>query len=240
MPDHAVLTADDHRNLRVRTARGAALGDAVMSTMVVPTEFRNVAAEYPILFQRNPDRDGFTALAMFGFDVGENLYLADDRWDARYVPLSLDIQPFLIGRPTPGNSDAQVHVDLASPRLDRNGEGIRLFDALGLPTPYLEAAAGKLSALDEGYRATAPFFAALDAHRLLEPTTLEITLADGSTNRLVGFHAIDEARLRDLDATALGALHAAGHLMPIFMAVASIGQLSGLIARKSRRAMAGG
>ena len=65
--------------------------------------------------------------------------------------------------------------------------------------------------------------------------TLEITLEDGSTNRLVGFHVIDEDRLRGLDAASLDDLHQAGHLIPVFMALASLGQLNALIARKNRR-----
>ena len=69
--------------------------------------------------------------------------------------------------------------------------------------------------------------------------TLEITLDDGSINRLVGYHVIDEARLQRLDADALGDLHAADRLMPIFMALASLANLPALIARKNRR-VAGG
>lgn len=239
MPDHAVLSVEHHRELRVRAERGVALGDGVMYALAVPTEFRQVQNDYPILFQRNRERDGFVALAMFGFEVGENLFLERDRWDARYLPLAIDIQPFLIGRPAVPDGDAQVHVDLASPRIGA-GEGVRVFDADGRPTPYLETVAEKLGALDEGYCASAGFFAALARHELLEPTTLEITLDDGSANRLVGFHAIGEERLRALDADALGALHADDHLLPIFMAIASVGRVRELIARKNRRVAAGG
>ena len=64
---------------------------------------------------------------------------------------------------------------------------------------------------------------------------LEVTLDDGSTHRLVGFHVINEGRLASLDEVALGDLHSGGHLMPIFMAVASLGNLTELIARKNRR-----
>jgi len=232
MPDHALLTADDHRELRVRTDRSAELGDAVMASLAVPAEFRRVQEEYPILFRRDAEGDGFTALAMFGFENGENLFLEDGRWDARYRPLAIEIQPFLIGRSAPGSLDKQVHVDLASPRL---GDGVRLFDVDGRPTPYLETVAENLGALDEGYQASAEFFTALRRHELLEPFTLEVTLDDGSTNRLVDFHVIDEDRLRDLDAAALGDLHADGHLLPVFMAVASLGRLNALIARRNRR-----
>ncbi|MFL9839494.1 SapC family protein [Sphingomonas sp. ST-64] len=236
MTDHAVLTAEDHAELRVRMERDAALGDAVMSCVTVPEEFRRVQAHYPILFRRDVGRDAFMALALFGFEDGENLFLEDGRWDADYVPLALAIQPFLIGAPPAQGAAKQVHIDMASPRIAANGgEGVRVFDAQGRPTPYLETIAEQLGTLDQGWQDCEGFFAALRRHELLEPLTLEITLDDGSTNRLVGFHAIDEDRLRALDADALGELHRDGYLMPLFMAVASVGKLSTLIARKNRR-----
>jgi len=226
---HAVLTAEAHRELRVRRERDEALGDGVMSCVTMPAEFRRVQVHYPILFRRNAERDAFTAVALFGFEDGENLFLEGVAWDADYVPLAMAVQPFLIG----GAEDArQVHVDLASPRI---GAGWRVFDDAGRPTSYLETVAEQLGELDEGWRASGDFFSALRRHELLEPLTLEITLDDGSVNRLVGFHVIDEARLSALDAAALGALHADGHLMPIFMAVASIGNFNALVARKNRR-----
>ena len=234
MSAHAILTAEEHRELRIRTDRGAELGDAVMSCLVVPDEFRRVQVDYPILFRLNAERDTFTALAMFGFEDGENLFLEGDRWLARGRPLAMDIQPFLIGRVAADSDAKQIHVDLASPRIAHD-EGVRVFDEDGRPTPYLELIAEQLGSLDAGYQASADFFAALHRFDLLEPLTLEITLDDGSINRLVGFHIIDEARLRALDAAALGELHAAGHLMPIFMALAALGNIGALVERKNRR-----
>ncbi|WP_260582700.1 SapC family protein [Sphingopyxis sp. PET50] len=235
MTHHAVLDADSHRDLRVRTEASVELGDGVMASLTVPNEFRQVQAHYPILFRRELGQDAFNAMALFGFEPGENLYLDGDRWDARYRPLSMAIQPFLIGRPASGDGPGQVHVDLGHARVAAGGEGVRLFDAAGHATPYLEDIAEKLGALDEGYRASGAFFAALADHDLLEPFTLEVTLDDGAVNALVGFHIIDEAKLRALDADTLGKLHAAGHLMPIFMALASLAQFAPLIERKNRR-----
>ena len=233
MSAHQVLSADAHRELRVRTERSPELGDGVMCCLTVPSEFRQVQNAFPILFRLNDERDRFTALAMFGFETGENLFLDDGRWDARYRPLALEIQPFMIGAPAADSKASQVHIDMESRRI-ANGEGVRVFDETGRPTPYLEAVIEKLGALDAGYRASADFFAALDRHRLLEPMTLEIVMEDGSKNRLVGFHTIDEDRLRALDAAALGELHRAGHLMPIFMALASLANIGELVARKNR------
>lgn len=231
MSAHAILTAEAHRDLRVRTERGEALGDAVMCCIVVPDEFRKVQEEYPILFRLNAERDSFTALAMFGFQDGENLFLAGDRWDARMRPLAMEIQPFLIGA-APDGAAKQIHVDLASPRL---GDGVRLFDEDGQPTPYLERVAEQLGALDAGYQGVHDFFAALRRHELLEPLMVDVTTQDGAGNRLVGFHAIDEDRLAGLDAGALAELNDEGHLLPIFMAVASLGKIGALVERKNRR-----
>lgn len=233
MANHQILTVEAHADLRIRTDHGAALGDGVMSCLVVPAEFRQVQSDYPILFRRNIERESFMALAMFGFENGENLYVENGVWEADARPLAMDVRPFLIGS-ADADGQKQVHIDMDSPRI-RSTDGVRVFDEHGRPSPYFEDIIDKLGALDAGYQESSDFFTALERHHLLEPMSLEITLDDGSTNRLVGFHVIDEARLQALDADALGELHEAGLLMPIFMAVASLGNLSKLIGRKNRR-----
>lgn len=235
MANHAVLTVQDHRDLRISPERSAELGDAVMSCIVVPSEFRRVQNEYPILFRLTPERDRFQALALFGFEAGENLFLDGARWDARYRPLAMEIQPFLIGLPGEKGGEKQVHLDLDSPRIAAGGEGIRVFDELGRPSPFLETITEQLGELDAGWQEMPDFVAALNRYELLEPLTLEITLADRSVNRLVGYHGIAEERLQQLDAAAVGDLHDAGHLMPIFMALASLSNVAELIARKNMR-----
>src|SRR5688500_2393671 len=126
MPNHEMLSPDAHKDLRIRQDRGSEYGDAVMSCITMPDEFRQVQSVYPILFRLSPERDSFTALAMFGFESGENLFLEGSRWDADYIPLAVDIQPFLIGS-ADGQGDKQVHIDMDSPRIAQ-GEGTRLFD----------------------------------------------------------------------------------------------------------------
>ncbi|WP_454882897.1 SapC family protein [Sphingomonas oryzagri] len=239
MPSHEILTVDAHRDLRVRTDRAPELGDDMMMALAVPSEFRKLQLDYPILFRLDLERENFTAVALFGFEAGENLFVADGRWDAGYRPLSVDIQPFLIGGRQNGFAARQIHIDMASPRIDRGEEGVRVFGQDGLATPYLERISAQLGELDAGYQDYGGFFEALRRHELIEPLTLDVKLDDGSANRLVGFHAIDEDRLRSLDAEALGELHLSGYLLPIFMAVASIGNFARLIARKKRRLLYG-
>lgn len=235
MAEHAVLDRNIHRDLGVRSEVSAELGDGVMACITVPAEFRRIQNEYPILFRRDVASGRLSALALLGFEDGENLFLDKGRWDAGYRPLALAIQPFLIGRPADGEGEPQVHIDLAHPRVATAGARTALFDDLGQPTPYLEQVASMLGELDEGYQASEPFFAALQRHELIEPLAVDIELADGSKNRLVGYHIIDEEKLQTLEPGALAELHEAGHLMPIFMAVASLSNLTELVRRKNRR-----
>lgn len=239
MSNHQILNPADHGDLRVQTGAGAAYGDQVMACLIVPAEFRQVQGHFPIVFRRDVASGAFSALALFGFENGENLFLAGDRWDARYRPLAMAIQPFLIGRAAAADETAQVHIDMAHPRVSATGEGTRLFDEAGQPTPYLEAIAARLGDLDHGYRASPAFFAALDRHGLLEPFTLDVPLDSGARHSLVGYHTIAEDRLAALDGAALGELQAEGHLLPIFMAVAALSRFGDLVARKNARAALG-
>ena len=45
MSSHEILTAEAHRDLRIRTDRSAELGDGVMSCITFPNEFRRVQDE---------------------------------------------------------------------------------------------------------------------------------------------------------------------------------------------------
>ncbi len=239
MSQHEILNPADHGTLRVRTEASAALGDNVMACLTVPAEFRAVQAHYPIVFRRDGETGKLAALALFGFDSGENLFLAGDSWDALYKPLALAVQPFLIGRPANDDDVPQVHVDRGHARISTSGEGVRVFDDSGQPTPYLEAIASKLGDLDFAWRASDGFFATLERYDLIEPFSLDVTLDNGSQQSLVGFQTINEDRLAALDGAALQSLQAQGHLTAIFMVLASLSQFAALVARMNAR-MAGG
>lgn len=239
MSNHAVLNPADHGELRIDTAASAELGDNVMACITVPAEFRSVQAHYPIVLRRDLATGKLEALALFGFETGENLFLRDSRWDATYRPLGMSIQPFLIGRPATPDGVGQVHVDLDHPRISANGEGVRVFDAEGNPTPFLEDIAAKLGDLDFAHRESGDFYAALDRYELAEPFTLEVTLDDGSKNSLVGYHTINEEKLTALDGDALADLMAGGHLLRIAMILASLSHFADLVARKNERARGG-
>lgn len=237
MSRHVAVNPVDHKSLRIREERSEAAGDGVMCCVTFPEEFRNLQAHYPILFQLGQDRSSFRCLALFGFETGENLFLKDGKWDARYIPLAMDVQPFMIGLPQKEGDDRKVVLDLDNPRI-AEGEGERIFDDSGQATGYLERISHKLNLLDRGFQAASGFTDALRALDLLEPLSLDITLADHSEYRLSGFHVIQEETLAALDATTLKELQAKGYLQAIYMALASLSHLAELVDRKNDRGAA--
>jgi hypothetical protein len=231
MTRNVLLNNVAHKDLRIITTRGARFGDEVMAAITFPQEFRNVQAYYPIVFQKTQDGTDFQPLALFGWQEGENLFLRGDAWEAAYVPLAIERQPFLIGF---DGSEAVVHLDMASPRVSTT-EGEPVFLPHGGTTEFLERINSMLLALHEGLQATPAFVSALLAHQLLEPFALDIEHGDGSMHRWSGFYTIHEDRLRKLDSGALEQLHRAGYLEPVYMAVASMSRLRDLIDRAERR-----
>jgi hypothetical protein len=231
MSQPVLLNNRDHQHLRVVTTRGAAWGDNVMSALTFPDEFRTLQAHYPLVFHKLADGSGFQALALLGFEEGENLFLEGEQWQAPDLPLTIERQPFLIGV---DGEQLMVHVDLASPRLS-NSAGEALFLPQGGSSDYLERINSVLLAIHTGLQGAQGFIDALLAHALLESFTLDITLDDGSENRLAGFYTINEERLGALDGAALEQLQRAGYLQPIYMVLASLSNFRTLIDRKNRR-----
>jgi hypothetical protein len=230
MSNHVLLNNVDHKDLRVISARGARYGDNVMLAITFPAELRDLQAHYPIVFRKTEDGTSFEPVALFGFQEGENLFLDGQRWDAGYVPLAIERQPFMIGMT---NGEPLVHIDLASPRVSKT-DGEPVFLPHGGNTEFLELANSILAAIYQGLQATPPFIAALLEHGLLESFVFDIELDDGSQNRLAGLYTINEDKLAALNADAIARLHMAGYLQAIYMTLASLSHFRDLIERKNR------
>jgi len=231
----ALLDNVTHRQLRVRTERSAALGDARQFALALPAEFRQLQAHFPIVFQALDD-GSFQPIVLLGLEEGQNLFLGDDGWDAPIVPMALQRDPFLIGR----NGDLlQLHIDLDSPRVVGPAEGevgTAVFMPHGGHSEYLDHVVKLLEHLHAHAQLLPGFIEALTRHQLLEPFVLDIELPDGSQSRLSGLYTINEERLSALPGHALEVLQHAGHLLPIYMQLASLAQLGSLVERHSRRA----
>ena len=231
MTNPVLLNNVDHKDLRVITQRSAEFGDEVMFAVTFPAEFRNVQAHYPIVFLKSPDGTTFQPIALFGFQEGQNLFLGPQGWDAHYLPLAIERQPFLIGV---AGDELMMHVDLDSPRVSASA-GEAVFLPHGGTTEFLERMNSLLLAIHEGLQSNPTFVAALMEHELIESFVFDVERPDGSMNRLAGFYTINEERLAALDGAALARLHQAGHLQAVFMAVASVSNFRALVELQNLR-----
>jgi len=234
MSQYEVLNSEKHRQIRIKTGYGAALGDAVMYAMTYPMEFRDIQGSYPILFTKEPNTGGFFAAALLGFEADQNLFLRDGGWDATYVPTLVQRQPFLIAKVGEGDTKPPVvSLDLDHPRISQD-EGEALFDSGGEPTEFLKQKIGLLDKLHRGLQHGSGFINTLLQHELLVQVTLDIAFNDGSKKTLQGFYGIAEERLYQLKGDVLESLNQAGYLQPVFMAVASLSRVRDLIERRNR------
>jgi len=231
----ALLDNVTHRNLRIHTERSAALGDARQSALALPAEFRHLQAHYPIVFQHVEGDAGFQPVVLLGLEEDQNLYLRDGSWAAPILPMALQRDPFMIGR---GPDDSlQLHIDMDSPRIVKPEEGevgTALFMPHGAFSDYLDHIVQLMEHLHAQAQQLPVFIEALTRHQLLEPFVIDIETPGSEPGRLTGLFTIHEERLAALPGAALEALAREGHLLPIYMQIASLQQLQGLVERQSR------
>jgi SapC len=237
MTNRTLLNNVDHGNLTVSHRFGPVFGDQVNSVRLLPTEYDMASREYPILFRRDAETGQTFAVVILGLDTDENLFLAGDRWDARYIPAVQARGPFSIGLQrnedgTPG--DAMIHVDLDDARVGRGTEGHAVFLPQGGNSPYLDKIASVLGTISDGLEMEPAMFAAFAEFDLIKPVQLEIQVSDSRRYDLTDFMTIDTARLAELDGEALARLNRAGFLRLAFAASASLGNISYLIELKNR------
>jgi hypothetical protein len=234
MSQYEVLKKEKHRQLRIKTGYGAALGDAVMYVMTYPMEFRDIQSCYPILFTKDSNTGGFFAAAVLGFEADQNLFLKDNGWDASYIPAVVQRQPFLIATGGDGdNASPVVSLDLDHPRVSQD-DGETLFDSEGASTDFLKQKIALLDKLHRGLQHSSGFIDTLLQHELLEQITLDLAFNDGSKKSVQGFYCIAEERLYQLKGDVLESLNQAGYLQPVFMAVASLSRMRDIIERRNR------
>lgn len=238
MPNHVLLDNVSHRDLRVNRTFRPGHGYDLSIARVFPSELLVLQSEYPLFFIKNQETGHFEPSALLGFSDQENLYLDDGKWDANYIPHTIDRQPLLIGfqeqiiegMPT---QVPVVHIDLDHLSVSET-DGIPLFLPHGGESEWLERMTSVLTAIHDGHKAIEPLSQTLVGMELIESVTLNLEFKDGSSQVLEGLFTINEERLAGLSDSALGTLHKKGYLHHIYMMLASQPVLEKLIERKNQ------
>lgn len=239
MANHVLLDNVTHKDLKIKAVYAAGCGYDLNLTGALPVEFGQLQREYPLFFIKNAETGHFAAIALLGFAEGENLYLGDNGWDADYLPLTIQRQPFLIGFQEQDVDGVPTEVPVVNVDLDHpsasNMEGEPVFLPHGGESPYLERINSILATIHQGHKASESLSQLLVGLELIESLTVDIEFKDGSKHSLAGLYTINEEKLRKLNADGLAALHEKGHLQDIFMMLASLANVGALIDRKNRR-----
>jgi hypothetical protein len=233
-----LLNNQTHRDVRIAATRASGDFAAVNAVSVIPREFPRLLAHYPIFFTKSNDTGQFEPAALLGFNRQENLFLVDGRWEAAYVPLQIQRQPFSLiprrGDGTQGNQPAlDVALDLNSP-LVQTQQGERLFLDDGQPTKFLQNITSMLSALVSGSSEAYAFTGRLAELDLIESVRIDIEFVDGSDTKLQGLYRISGAALKALPAAQLAELRDREFLEWMYFQMASLAHVSSLLARKNR------
>jgi hypothetical protein len=237
MVNLVALDSRIHKDLRVTrsTSRESAQVNVVS---VIPREFPRLLAHYPIFFTKSTDSGRFEPAALMGFQRNENLFFVNGRWDAAYVPLQMQRQPFsLIPRRGDGAAAGQgsldVALDMSSSQVQAQ-EGERLFLDDGQPSKYLQDITSMLSALVSGATEAYAFTGRLAELSLLESVSIDVEFVDRSEAKLQGLYWIASAALKALPAAQLAELRDRGFLEWLYFQMASLAHVSNLVARKNQ------
>ncbi|WP_294190123.1 SapC family protein [uncultured Sphingomonas sp.] len=229
-----LLNNVDHRDLRVAVGHHARYGDAINQTRIFPAEFEEAQREYAILLRRD-DAGQFLAIVLLGLDPDENLFLAGEQWDARYVPATRARGPFSIGVDADG--EPMIHVEDDHPRIDANGAPV--FREHGGNAPLLDHVSAMLQRIYTGLQDEQALYAALSDAGLLTPATLQLELAEGRRYNLPDHWTVDAERLAALGGDMLARLHRADHLRAAIWIASSLGNVRHLIDRKLKAELHG-
>ena len=237
MSNHALLDNITHKDLKILPGYRQGQGFDISATRVFPSEFSELQMEYPIVLTRNKQSGDLEPVALLGLSKNENLYLDAHGWDAHYIPLTIERQPFLIGFQQTMDAgvpqrEPVVHIDLDHPKVSMT-EGEPVFLAHGGESPLLERITSVLLTIHQGNYINQAFSKLLVGLDLVESCSMDYSLANGEEHTLGGLHIINEKRLRELNGSALESLHQQGHLQSIYMMMASMPNFRKLIDRKN-------
>lgn len=208
------------------------------NAIVIPlmaAEMPAAMRSYPIVFS-GPD---YMPVAILGIKQGENLFVdGDGKWaEPHYVPAYVRRYPFILA----GDDSAErLALCVDKPRLvetsaakDENSKP--LFEN-GEKTEVIDSALSFCEQYQGMYRKTREIMKVIAGTDLLVERNSKITLGDGKSFNISGFHLVDEARLRSMDDEAFLGLRQADALATIYCHLASMNSWTSLLHQASLRA----
>lgn len=234
MSNVELLNKNKHSKLKIKPRDDWASNSIAGSTMVLPAEFEEVQREYPIVLRKDPSTGQFFASAMLGLATDKNLFFSKGRWLTRYVPLTLEKGPFLIGFQNQQDKNGKVenkavmYADIDAGCLSEE-HGEPLFDEEGNRSSVLEEYADILGYINLGVEQSKVFIEALTDNELIEPMSVDMEFDDGQKLTITGIYTVSDEKLNALSPESLHDLNHQGHLKNIYLMMSSLNNMKRLI-----------
>ena len=226
----------------VRLPGAADLPGFTRSLNAIPVsfaEFGVAARDYPLVFASGDEGKTFAPLAVLGLSAGENLFLESDGWSVRsYVPAYVRRYPFCMARVTLDSVEQQDRLICVEKEfIAADGEdGEAMFDAQSNALPRWTEIQKLLNEYEADLERTGEMCGIFADYGLLEPFTMQATLAGGAPMNLTGMHRINESKLEFLTAEQLRNLVRKGLFARIYAHLLSLDNFGRLLDRKAARA----
>ncbi|KJY95237.1 MULTISPECIES: SapC family protein [Pseudoalteromonas] len=225
------LHNEKHANTKIKNGINLEFLKTQHLVPVVAHEFGRVANEFPMAFVKNNETGKFQAVAIFGLEPGENLFVDGDQWVAGFAPLAVTRYPLGLVK-HPEEEQYGVVIDEASPLVGEE-DGNALFEN-GEETEYLKRRKDALVSFIEFSGVTETFTQYLADKELLVPQTLTVDIK-GEKKDISGIYLIDEKKLNELSDEAFLELRKRGYLAPIYSFLTSTHQVGRLARLKAQR-----
>lgn len=235
MTNLQLLNNIDHFDVKIDATLRESYGDNVGGCLVFPSEFIALQKEFPIVLQKEESGE-FQFIAIFGFKDGENLFLSESGWLAKYTPLIMNKGPFVIGFQNQHGDAANdknpvVHIDMNSPRINDKGSAV-FYDKGGF-TPFLENVKKNLTSIHYGLSDAKKLISILVQYDLIENFTIDAQFDNGEAIKLDDFYTINIENLYELDAGIVSSLHQKGFLQLIYAINFSFSNITRLVKMKN-------
>lgn len=200
---------------------------------LVAAEFLPASTSLPIVFIKQQETGQFRAIALVGFEEGENLVFGE-KVDTNYVPLDARRYPFFIGSESQNDENMVLCID-DNCKLLNESEGLSLFKEDGKITKEVEEVGNMLTDYLAKEQATTHFINFLVEHDLLQPVELSLRLGESGERKLNGLYKVNEETLNELSDDVALTLYKRKYFAAIYAHLGSLSQINRLLAIKAKK-----
>jgi hypothetical protein len=185
------------------------------------SEIALAAADMPLCFAKDAGTGRFNLIALLGLVEPANLFSANGRVNATYLPRAAALSCFRLDAGGAGG----LSIDEGDAAVGAVGEP--LFDGT-VPAPLLERIRGGLEDLIADVAAAAQLVERYVEQRLVRPLYLTLRQEDGHEQVLDGLYSLDATAVKDLTDRQVIDLHRADALLPAGVLTSSLAQVERL------------